>query len=471
MYFSVSLNLHAKTQTMKKLYFLQFISILLFFSLHCNAQERRKIESSDFKDSTFTSLVDFSWAEFDSIAYFNGVQFGSVANFSGSKFDLMANFNSVHFSSKVHFSDAQFGQIANFYNANFALMAYFNGVQFGPIANFGFAKFDSLAYFEGARFDSLANFSNAHFDSIAYFQCAQLGSETNFSWAEFNSIAYFNGVQFGSVTNFSYVHFDSIAYFNAAKFGSKSSFYGAILPKYLNFSRITDITGDIELTNAIINPKYEICNINLIGSEIDKIRFKYKGFKLWFPEQSGKENEIDYDLKANVYEELLKKQKDEGFTYSYVILDKEYREFQYTDPEGQYGFVWGCVLNWIDKNWWGYGYDKELIIRNVIIIYLFLSIVNMLILRQMTTKVYIADKINQWRDEATGSRISLFFKSIPFAMFYTAQIFFGFKFDDDKLMYKENLQGWKIFNLIYFFIIYLGGFVCLAYLANYVITV
>ena len=83
--------------------------------------------------------------------------------------------------------------------------------------------------------------------------------------------------------------------------------------------------------------------------------------------------ESGYEIKANVYEELLANQKTEGSTQSYEILDKEYREFQYTDSESQYPQWWGHTLNWIDKNWWGYGYDKELVIRNVLLILTFIT--------------------------------------------------------------------------------------------------
>ena len=284
--------------------------------------------------------------------------------------------------------------------------------------------------------------------------------------AQFASTADFRWAQFDSIANFKRAQFDSIANFSGAQFKSDIDFNKVALPKYLGLSNITRITNELDLTTAIINSN-QICNINLTGSEIGKFRFRYKRFKLWFPA----EDSIDYEFKASVYQDLLKKQLDEGFTQSHEILDKEYREFQYTDGQSQYGPLWGHFMNWLDKTWWGYGYDKELVIRNVIIIYLLLSLFNTFMFRHLTVNVYEAPKINEWRDETKGSKVGLFFKSIPFSLFYTAQIFFGVKFYAERLKYKQNLQGWKIFNLIYFFTIYLGGLVCLAYMANYIITV
>ena len=130
------------------------------------------------------------------------------------------------------------------------------------------------------------------------------------------------------------------------------------------------------------------------------------------------------------------------------------------------------ILNWIDKNWWGYGYDKERIVWNTILIYLLLSLINTFWLKYLTTNVYTNQKIEElWVSRQSKNMVNKMFNSFWFSLFYTALIFFGLKFDLDKLKYKENLIGWKKLNLLYFFTIYLGGFVCLAYLANYIITI
>ncbi len=385
--------------------------------------ELRLMQQTDYDNHKFNDKVDFRKSEFDSKVTFYNTKFDSTADFTRARFDGIADFTRARFDSKVTFYNTKFDSEVNFGAANFASLADFTGAKFASLADFTGTWFFGIADFTGVRFDSLADFKGTKFDSLADFK--------------------------------------------GTKFDAKVSFFLTVLPKYFDFSYIREIPIEIEFIRTLDNPDYDICYINLMGSSIDKIRFRYRRFKLWFP----KDDFIGYELKASVYEELLKKQKDEGFIKSYKILDKEYREFQYTDRESEYNWLWGRVLNWVDKNWWGYGYDKELVIRNVILIYLLLSLINAFMLKHLTVNVYIADKINEWRNETQGLKSSKFFKSLPFSMFYTAQIFFGFKFDVEKLKYKENLQGWKIFNLIYFFTIYLGGFVCLAYLMNYIITV
>ncbi len=393
-------------------------------------------EEADFWDKLSDSIVDFSNAEFKKPAEFNNSKFNSYVNFSNAKFYASADFQCVQFLSDVNFSRTSFESNVDFLQ-----------VKFKSTTDFSYSKFSSISSFKKAKFNSIVNFSNATFKN-----------HVNFNQVEFNADA-----------NFTDVIFDSMAVFEKAKFNADANFTSTTLPKYLDFSYTTKISNEIDLTSAFIDEKYGTCYINLNGAAIDKFRFRYKRFKLWFPPGDTK---IDYDLKSNVYEVLLEKQKDEGFTLSYEKLDREYKEFKYTEQKGsEIKRIWGNFQNWVDKNWWGYGYEKWLIIQNSVILYVLFSFLNVFFLKHLTRRVYEADKINEYWEEVTGSKLSKFFKSIPFSLFYTAEIFFGFKFDLNRLKYKENLQGWKIFNLVYFITIYLSGLVCIAYLANYVITV
>ena len=190
------------------------------------------------------------------------------------------------------------------------------------------------------------------------------------------------------------------------------------------------------MTDALANGNFDYCYINLIGTDVNKIQLAYKSFRLWFPEKDS----VDYELKANIYSALLKKQKEMGFMKSYEILDKEFREFQYTNAGYRYGLVWGRFVNWVEKNWWGYGYNKEYIIRNVIFIYLLFSFINVFILDHLTYKVYKSEKINEWKKSINEKPILLFLASMPFSMFYTAQIFL-----DLELMLR-NFYMLKIFK-------------------------
>jgi hypothetical protein len=439
----------------------KFTSILLFIfigiTVNAFSQEwkwreeeewklpKRVLEITEYNSSVFNDKADFRKAQFELTANFDDATFALTADFSGSQFASTAYFNYAKFKSTAVFVETKFASIADFMDAHFDSIAYFNYAKFASTASFSYVKFDSSAYFVETKFDSSAYFYSAKFASTAVFEKAQ----------------------FASIADFSDVKFDSIAKFSEAEFTDRTIFEGAALPKYLDLSRVTKIATEMDFTASVIVTNNKICYINLTGSAIDKIRFRYNRFKLWFPE----EDSAGYELKANVYQQLLEKQKAEGFTQSYEKLDKEYREFQYTDPGAGKG-AWGIFLNWVDKNWWEYGYNKELIIRNALLIFLILSFINSFFLKYLITQVYSNEKISKLIEKReTKNGLIRWFDSLRYSIFYTAVIFFSFNFDMDKLNYAGNLDGWKVFNLTWFMIIYLGGVVCMAYLANYIITV
>ena len=138
---------------------------------------------------------------------------------------------------------------------------------------------------------------------------------------------------------------------------------------------------------------------------------------------------------------------------------------------GENSTIGGHFFNCLNKHWWGYGYDKELIIRNTILLFLLFSFINSLFFKQLSLKLYEMSKLLKIRDEIKSkNKFILFLKVFPIATFYTGFIFFGLYFKIDKLKYSENLKGWKILNLMYFFTVYLVGLVCIGYLANYVLS-
>jgi len=409
--------------------------IITLISFTVSGQQR-----SNYRFDHFKSKANFSRANFD-----------SVANFRRSYFDLEADFYDAHFDSVAVFNGANFDSVADFNDANFDSEVYFTLAQFKSEANFSRANFDSVADFIHTRFYSVADFFGAHFDS-----------EADFGWAKFDSVANFSDAKFYSVADFFGVHFDSEVYFNGAHFDSEVYFQYAYLPQVLNFNKV-EINGEIiDFTNSLVDSiPDKRCRIYLYGTDISKLNLRYEMFKLMF------EDSIPFDLKSNVYEKLLKQTELLGYKKSYEILDKEYKEITYL--EGFEKPKW--FRNWLEKNWWGYGYNKELIIRNTILLFLFFSFTNCLLFSYISSNVYEIPRLLKTRNEIESkNKFLLYLKIFPIAAFYTGFIFFGLSFSIDKLKYSENLKGWRILNLIYFFTVYLVGIVCLGYLANYVLS-
>ena len=237
------------------------------------------------------------------------------------------------------------------------------------------------------------------------------------------------------------------------------------LPYYLDLSGIQLKGDNLDLTNSTVNKKYGKCLINLVNADIEKIKLRYSMFELYFPDK----DDLTSDMNTNIYERLLKTQKDNGFTSSYEKLDKDYAEFKYL-KSGKYWSIIGVPLNFLDKNWWGYGYDKMLIIRNTLFIFILFSIINCIFFGWIIN-IYDVPNLKDLAEVVIAKNVILQrIKTLPIAFFYTGLIFFGLKFSTENLKYKENLIGWRFFNLVYFFVIYLGGLVCLGYMANLILS-
>lgn len=432
-----------------------FLLYCLILNTGIYAKDREKIDQLNFSELQGKDTVVYDSCRVTCPLDFYGETLPGFTSFSHSIFEKEIDFGNSNLTI-VHLSESSFSSEINMRN-----------VKFKSEADFSNSVFKGGVDFRGSEYFSTVSFKNDSFYLAADFSGIVLSSnaKADFSYTKFIDDAIFSYAKFNSHLDLSNVKFDSLADFKEVEFNGDVDFSYATLPKFLDFSLVQKISNEIDLTRCADNQEYGECIINLSNAAVDKFRFRYNRFKLWFPEEST------YDLRANVYEMLLEVQKKEGFTQSYEKLDKEYQEFKYVNKEGSLLPIWGHLQNWVAKHWWNYGYDKGLVIRNVILIYLLLSIINVFVIKYLTTNVYEDTQISEWSRSVNGPRYKIMIKTVPFSLFYTAQIFFGFKLDMNKIKYKENLEGWKIFNLLYIFMIYLGGLTCLAFLMNYVFSI
>ncbi|MCD4705446.1 pentapeptide repeat-containing protein [bacterium] len=427
-----------------------------------------------FSNCSFRSKVNFINTKFEPIktvnsnhitdpyAFFIKVNFLNDVDFEKAEFQCRAIFNNSMFNRKANFQYTKFNSSAEFSNISFIRGAFFNNADFNSTCSFSISNFFLDSDFQYINFESSVNFIGSLFYSDAKFSYSKFNSLANFAQAVFDSSVFFNGSLFDSTVTFARCQFNDWVSFKDATFNNAVSFEKTILPKWLDFSNAS-IKTEIDLTKAHLNDKYDSCYIGLTNTDIEKIRFRYSRIKFFTEEGTDKE------IISNIFERLLEKTKKEGFIFSYELLDKRYKKFIYTES-GKYNRILGVFLNWISKNWWGYGYDKVLIIRNSIILFFLFSLINTFLFKHLITKVYVIEKIKEWRMSKNGSRIIMFFNVMPYSFFYTALIFFGLKFDLDKLKYQDNLKWFKVFNLVYFFVVYITGLICLGYLANFIIS-
>lgn len=446
----------------------------------------------NFFGTSFDSLADFTYCTFNSTAYFHKSNFNSYYSFSFAKFDSLAHFNGAElfrgnfvataFNSGVEFEDATFDSV--YFNlANLRRVADFSGARFNSAVHFVGTRFDSLADFRGANFDSFANFrgkavfnSDADFRNASFnrvdFEKAEYNSVVQFSNATFNSEVYFNNAAFDSISNFNEVNFKSLADFSGVKFHEKvsfdrcrfhtlanfkgtlfntePSFYNSILPDTLIFFRTRLKKGiTINLNNIRMKENKTKCAIDLREFPIDKLRLRWDNFELFYP----KDSTINYQETRGIYNDLLLRFKHLGYTTSYELCDKEFREFEYlNDPSYKVGF--GSALNLLDKLWWGYSYDLWRIALNSFIILIIFTTINYYKFERLNQEVYKITNIYE-------SYQKNFKHKYLFVFQYSSYIFFGLSMKLDRLSFeKKRLTIWLQFQFI-------TGLVCMAFIVNY----
>lgn len=203
--------------------------------------------------------------------------------------------------------------------------------------------------------------------------------------------------------------------------------------------------------------KNRTIHLRIPSKDVDKIDFEYHNFKLYF------RGDQTYDDKVGVYTALLESFKRKGYSSSYEKLDKEFQEFKFIES-GKLG----DLTNWVVKNWWDYGYNKSLVFRNAIILNVLFFVINIFFFSKLINHGYNIRKFvlvnSSLEKKYATSRVRLVLAKIPYVFLYTSYIFWGLRLD------INNLGIHKIGLFFYVLIQYVCGVICLAYLANLIIT-
>jgi len=394
------------------------------------------ISTNYFHDNIHKKLIISNVKFFDTLQL-NNVQIKKNLHIINSKFEDEIIMNYIRFDSICEISETEFS--SNSFNHEITFnykVAFFSSIYKGNLV-YSFSKFSQHVDWSGSKFDSIAQFA----------------------YCEFEKSINFVGANFGTLLDFQGSHLES------------SIFQDAVLPDTLFLANIS-LGEELDLTNTILDSSKEHCFIELYKAPIDKINLRYGKFKLLI---SDPINSKTFENYSNVYERLLRNFRNRGYTTSYSLLDREYQEFKFIkNPDGS-GF--DNFLNWFNKHWNDYGYNRALIWRNTGFLFLIFYLINLLRFPQLLNRVYTIKPIVKAfnggllmeDDESEVIYPELKNKALylarPFlTLYYTLIIFFGLK------MSIEQLNFSKPFSVLYIFIQYIVGLICLAYLANFVIT-
>lgn len=257
--------------------------------------------------------------------------------------------------------------------------------------------------------------------------------------------------------------------FHYTKFNKELILFNSTLPKYIEFYYCR-FANEVDFTLARTSD-YEIHYLNLMGTDVQKLKFRYKRFKLWFPESFQYQN-VKFEDKSNVYESLLNNFEKRGYTESYKILDIEYQEFLYLSKiENGSVFVkfWYFIVKLVQRKWWNYGYDKELIVQNTLFFLILFSFINWMFFRHLNENVYKIPYLYSYYESLEEGE-NFFEKTIYqlrsgyYSLHYTILIFFGLKLERKEIKYNN------ILGTLYLFLIYFLGLICTAYLLNLILS-
>lgn len=168
-----------------------------------------------------------------------------------------------------------------------------------------------------------------------------------------------------------------------------------------------------------------------------------------------------YEKQAILYQQILKELKDAGLTEKYETQDKLFQELKLVHDDHP-------ILNLLNKFWWDYGYEKGRVFYISCMLFVLFFILNSIFFHELKM-VYFPDKFISQKSTLllqTKSPAPIIARiyQLPGILLYTAYLFWGLKLDLKDLEVKH----WGAITLIVSQ--YILGVICLAYLANYVLS-
>lgn len=393
----------------------------------------------------FDKEANFASSHFTQRVSFQLTQFRAQTNFASTTFHKSANFKWAIFYQEVDFSHATFIGEIDFYSAFFKNNANLYDVKFYANADFQATAFFKEANFASDSFLQNATFYNASFNGKTSFNDAIFYKDANFSYTTYASVIDFSKTKFEQTANFQHADFNGQAYFNDTK-----------LPKYLDFSHINNIKNVIDLTSTLPPAADQQCLINLVGTDISKIKLRYDKFKLYFPIGTDKD-EISY-----VYEGLLNSLNNNGYTDNYKDLYIEYQKYLYLKDNH-----W--LMNAIVKYCWNYGFNKERVFYLTGGLLLFFSLINSFCLSWLLHHAYSIQFLIR-KDQKSIKHHHLlitFIDDFPRSVVYTSFIFFGGLLGLRSGEYR--FRSHNVFVNFYLILIMSSGVISTMLILNYII--
>ncbi|MEX6686420.1 hypothetical protein QTN47_02890 [Danxiaibacter flavus] len=199
-------------------------------------------------------------------------------------------------------------------------------------------------------------------------------------------------------------------------------------------------------------PNNKDCYLKIVRTDITASNFKYPaGLHLFFDDNEGTD-----DIN-NVYVSLLEKLKGEAKTESYKQVDIDYR-----NQLASRGGIVEKTLNFVNRTWWNYGYNKGRVIWISLILLLIFFFINLFTWQRLQLIYPVSSIIDKMEDAFENKN---YVRHASLVFLYTSFIFFSFKIDFTKIRFG-NLQ-----TVAYFLLQYIAGLICLFFILNAILKV
>ncbi|MGZ4159080.1 MAG: hypothetical protein ACXVPZ_17945 [Bacteroidia bacterium] len=202
---------------------------------------------------------------------------------------------------------------------------------------------------------------------------------------------------------------------------------------------------------VLIKNKSKRLVLNLTGTDVSKVNFNFDdNLRLVFVIGTSSEQE------DQIYQGLKEKYKRENKTISYENVDIQYQRHVLL----RYGIL-GKIWNKVDLEWWNYGYSRWKIILWTTLFLVVFFIGNLLLSKQLFSfyPIFVDYDIGGFKSFSAAAN------TIVLTFVLTLYIFFSFKVD------FEKLKASKTFLVLYFFIQFFVGLICLFFLLNAILKI
>jgi len=216
---------------------------------------------------------------------------------------------------------------------------------------------------------------------------------------------------------------------------------GVEAPEGIRFSTYGDKKSTCLSLSGVDLQKVYIADISLV-----KLFFKDKDGKPFKPETI-----------RLTYEGLLENFKTRGQTENYRLLDIEYQKFKDNSPYK--------IFSKIDELWWDFGYQKQKVFLNTLIILLSFCFISLFTIRYLNKHIYpLSNNVEEIHPDNIYNHLG---RRIWFTVFYTTTIFLLLTLKTENLRIRYSVKG--ILGVLYLLLIHGAGLTCLVFIVNFIL--